>query len=124
MMRGVMPRPDPGSNPGTSVIRVCAVLERADGSPLRKNLGSWPAEEAPAELELLSRDPRFLREVRNRLAEKGFTPEPPLLLDLRQGKHGDAVLFSVGAWPDPDASGACDFAGSRPQVIARASQHG
>ena len=98
-MRGVMPKPDPGSNPGTSVIRVCAVLQRPDGSPLRKNLGSWPADAAPAQLEALAQEPKFLEEMRARAHAKGVELQPPFTLTLTVGKSGEGLMVQVWSLP-------------------------
>lgn len=104
MMRGVMPKPDPSINAGASVIRISVVTEREDGTPNIKNLGSWPADEAPAQLDALAHEPRFLRELCVRARAKGLELRPPFRITLKMGKSGDGLMVGVESWPTGEES--------------------
>jgi hypothetical protein len=74
-----------------SAIRIACAWPDKNGSPRLKNLGSWPAEEAPADIALLAHIPEFVREIMTRAAAKGIPCRSPLQIYLRLGKDGERV---------------------------------
>jgi len=101
-LRGVMPTPEPGTNTGASVVRISGLIRPDDGAPKIKNLGSWPSERAPTELEELVHAPGFLSEIRRRARDKGIELRQLFGLQLQMGKSGEPVRVEIERWPEQE----------------------